>query len=110
MDWATFTSYFDWWFFIGALLLTLSFFVAFWHKLNIPLLLSASAISILLAIWGANFYDLTMAPAIDAIRYGGSFGFHNIGSLIYLIGFLMVVSVAAINIFTSTRGKPRVWK
>lgn len=110
MDWATFTGYFDWWLFIAVLILILGGIVSYWHKFNVPILIGTVAISVLFAVWGSNFYAITMKPFVDYLRFGGSIGWHNYGSMIYFIGFLTVVSVAIINIFMSKRGDPRVWK
>lgn len=110
MDWATFTGYFDWWFFIAVLILGLSALVSYWHKLSIPLLIGAIAFSSVLAVWGSDFYSIALKPTLDYFRFGGSLGLHNVGSLLYTIGFFAVIGVALINILMSDRGNARSWK
>lgn len=109
-DLTTISQYFDYWFFIGMVILLLSLILSYWHNFNLPLTISAIAFSALLAVWGSNFYDITLKPFIDYLRFGGSIGLHNYGSMIYTIGFFAVLIVSAWNIINSPRGNPRDWK
>lgn len=109
-DLSAITQYIDIWLFVALFVLFIGMALALWHRLNIPIIIFFGTIAGGLAVWGSEFYNITMKSGLDYVRYGGGFTATSGASLIFVIGFFAVIIMGIINILISYRGNVEFWQ
>lgn len=110
MNFSVITQYLDIWLFFGLFILFIGISLSLWHRLNIPIIIFFGTLAGGFAIWGSEFYNITMKAGFDYLRYGGELSGTATASIIFIVGFFGVIVMAIINILLSYQGDAEFWK